>query len=252
MDDDSFLHQIPWYKTAGGITFLGILSTLFFGFLLFGGFVTYYAYQIKQGNGSEIVQKINASKNFSTASGTVSGQITNTIDPTPYIRPHNPKYGNSASPVTIIAFIDFECPYCQESFSTFEEIREQYGSGVHIIFKHFPLATIHPFATRAGFAAACADEQNAFWPYYIDLFETKALSKDALLQSADTVGLNTTLFKTCLESEKYSRNISQDIQDGINLGVRGTPTYFINSKKLEGVVPKKIWDTEIIHALQNK
>ena len=61
-----------------------------------------------------------------------------------------------------------------------------------------------------------------------------------------------TQFSSCLDTERYEQQINEDIRDGITLGVRGTPTYFIGSKKLEGVVPSEVWNAEIIRALQSQ
>ncbi len=252
MNNDQLQAQKAWYKTGGGIVFLGILGMLTLVALIFGGFVSYYIYEIGQGNGAEIAKQLQKDSAFSTVQGPDKGSISTGIDPSPFIRLHNPQFGNISSPVKIIAFIDFECPYCREAFPTFEHIREKYESGVHIIFKHFPLVSIHPLSTRAGLAASCAQDQDAFWPYYKHLFESRTLSRDALLEGATAIGLNEQIFSTCLDTEKNKLHLSQDITDGLELGVRGTPTYFIGSKKLEGVVPLDVWDNEIIRALQSE
>lgn len=245
--------QKPWYKTGGGIVFLGILAMIALGGLLFAALIGYYVYQIRQGNGDQIAEQISkANTNFSTVAGTENGTTTTGQDPTPFIRPYNPQLGDPRSPVIIMAFIDFECPYCQEAYTTFETIRATYGTDTHIVFKHFPLPSIHPLATRAALAASCAEEQDRFWEYYQVLFKSKALSKENLLQSATTVGMNTQLFTTCLESERYRAQIEQDIRDGQALGVRGTPTYFVGTKKLEGVISLDTWNDEIVSRIQQQ
>ena len=251
MNDSQFQPKNAWYKTGGGVVFLGVLGMAGVVFLIFGGFVAYYVYQIAQGNGAELARQFQEENSFSTVSGADNGSIEEGIDPTPYIRPLNPQFGNTSSDIKIIAFIDFECPYCQRAFPIFESIRNQYESGVHIVFKHYPLSSIHPLATRAGLATSCAEEQDAFWPYYQQLFETKALSKQALLDSAAAIGLDMPTFTVCLDTARYQSHIAEDVRDGVALGVRGTPTYFIGSKKLEGVVPLTVWNDEIIRALQS-
>ena len=251
MEDQHFPEQKAWYKTGGGVVFLGILAVLLLILIIFGGFVTYYVYQIRAGHGADIARQFQEEQHFSTLTEADNAAETPGQDPTPFIRQHNPQFGNAESPVKIIAFIDFECPYCREAFPTFEHIREQYGSGVHIVLKHFPLASIHPLATRAGLAASCADEQDSFWPYYNQLFAMRTLSRDALVEHAATIGLNIDTFTACLDSERYQQFLTQDIQDGFDLGVRGTPTYFVGSKKLEGVVPLTVWNDEIIRAIQS-
>jgi len=252
MHDDQF-PQTPWYKTGAGITFLGILGIFVTLIVGFSGLVGYYSVKIQKGQGEDIAQSLaEARTSFSVKQGASQDTAYTIQDIAPYIRKTDPQYGNLTSPVTIVAFIDFECPYCQEAYPTFETLRQKYADGIHIIFKHFPLDSIHPSATKAALAASCAAEQKQFWPYYQLLFTKKDLSTEALLSYADTLGLNTSVFEACFSSERYRTQIFQDIQDGLDLGVRGTPTYFINTTRLEGVIPLSTWNTEIISAIQSQ
>lgn len=242
--------QNPWYRTGGGITFLGILGVCVAAILIFIGFVGYYMLQIRQGNGPTIQEQIQSSTRFSGAPELATTQPTAGRDVTPFIRSFNPRSGNADSPVTLMVFIDFECPYCQAAYSTFETLRDRYDAGIHIIFKHFPLESIHPRAMHAALAASCAEEQGRFWEYYQEVFLSKDLSQDALLRYAQTLGLNMPIFTDCVESRRYESHINQDIQDGLTLGVRGTPTYILGTQMLEGVFPLETWDTRIIAAIQ--
>lgn len=244
--------QPKWYKTGAGIVFLGVLSMIAVGGLLFLGFVGYYTLQIHRGNGDDIAAELREAKQkFSSDPSLASAASSSQVESiAPYIRPFDPKFGNTDSPVTILAFIDFECPYCQASYSTFEQLRDRYEAGVHIIIKQFPLDSIHPYARQAALAAACANEQDAFWDYYSLLFTKKDLSKEALLNYSTTLGLKDDVFADCLNSRRYDSSINQDIQDGLALGVRGTPTYYVNTTKLEGVIPLTTWDETILAAIK--
>jgi len=182
--------------------------------------------------------------------GANTGRSTVDIDITKQIHPHNPMFGNADASVTIIAFIDFECPYCRAAYNDFEQIRDQYGPAVNIVFKHFPVSQIHPHAAQAALAAQCAHEQNAFWEYYRLLFEKQQLSDDALLSYAHRLNLNEETFSSCLATNKYINEINQDLQDGINAGVRGTPTYLLNNQRIEGVTKLESWQNLIVEELQ--
>ncbi|PIY93022.1 MAG: hypothetical protein CO030_05110 [Candidatus Magasanikbacteria bacterium CG_4_9_14_0_2_um_filter_42_11] len=251
--NDSQFPDNPWYKTGGGIAFLGALGVLLAIVLGFGGLVGYYALQIKNGNGDQIQKNIQEARSSFSSDPQLTQKDTGIMidDITPYIRAFNPQEGDLTSPVTIVAFIDFECPYCQASYAVFEQVRKKYDAGVHIIFKHFPLDSIHPEATQAALAASCAEEQHAFWEYYEQLFTKKDLSREALLSYAHTLGLNESVFEQCLSSKRYRSQILQDLQDGVDLGVRGTPTYFIGTTRFEGTLPLDVWDTQIIAAIQS-
>jgi protein-disulfide isomerase len=170
--------------------------------------------------------------------------------PEQYIHAANPTTGGENAPVQIIMFIDFECPYCQRSYPIVKELTQRYGDVIELIFKHFPLESIHPDALPAARGASCADDQGAFWPYYDVLFTSRQLDEASLLSHADTLGLDIQTFSTCLNSQKHEQEIEQDLLDGIDIGVRGTPTYVVNGIKIEGVLSKEIWDAVILEQLQ--
>ena len=209
-----------------------------------------YIWQIQYGDPTQIAEKF--SKQFSESSELTANHIPqNTIENiSDIIRPHNPKLGAPNAPVTIIAFVDFECPFCQRSYPIFKSVIDQYTPGVQVIFKHLPLASIHPNATSAALASACAHEQDNFWPYYNQLFTAQRFSQSDYNNYATQLQLNTRQFTTCTQNKHPAKNIEQDVQDAVDLGVRGTPSYIINGRPVQGVISKDIWDTLIVQALQ--
>ncbi len=211
--------------------------------------VGYYVWQIKFGDATKLEQTFRSA--ISLAEGlpisdaeATKQQINQTITPA------NPRFGNENAPVTVVAFIDFECPFCQAEYATFEQVMETYEPAVRFVFKHFPLQSIHPQSVDASLAAACADEQDRFWPYYDLLFTKKMFDRDALISYAQSLNLNTTAFTACLDTKKYATQVETDFNDGVSLGVRGTPTFFVNDKKIEGAATKQIWDTVILEELK--
>ena len=144
----------------------------------------------------------------------------------------NPVFGNPNSSVKIVEFSDFQCPACKRAVPIIENITETYN--VSLCFRNFPLPS-HPNAFIAAEAAECANEQNKFWEYHDILFENQnALDNQNLKQYAQQLNLNTSQFNSCLDTEKYRLQIENDIQDGQSLGIRGTPTFFVNGKQVLG------------------
>ncbi len=174
------------------------------------------------------------------------------IEATQLVRTHNPVVGTNTAPIHLVAFIDFECPYCQKSYPVLKEIMEQYDGVVQVIFKHFPLQTLHPDSVKAAIASTCAQEQGKFWEYFDILFEQKKFDANSLMTFAETLELNTESFLLCVNAEKYKQNIAQDLQDGLTIGIRGTPTFILEDQKIEGTLPKNTWDQLILKTLQKK
>lgn len=146
--------------------------------------------------------------------------------------------GNKDAKVKIVEFTDFQCPYCGQFFSTTYPLiaKEYLDSGkVGFYIRHFPLYSIHPNAENASLAAECAKEQDKFVQMHDMLFANqKALAVADLKGYAAKLGLNTTQFNTCLDSQKYKGNVDRDAKLGDEVGVSGTPAFFINGKYING------------------
>ncbi len=146
--------------------------------------------------------------------------------------------GSFNAPVTLVEFSDFQCPYCSRHYPTLKQIAATYGNKVRIVYKHFPLSEIHPYAIKAAEASECAGEQNKFWEFHDKVFENQqALSFESLKQWAKEIGLNATTFNTCLDSGKFTAKVQQDYQEGVAKGVQGTPATFVNGKLVVGARP---------------
>ena len=166
-----------------------------------------------------------------------------------FIRPNNPVFGKKDAPITILAFIDFECPYSSEAYADFKKIMSKYEPVIRVIFKNLPLINLHPDAMVAAEAGMCANEQNKFWPYYDLLFTKKDLENNPFVAYAEELGLNQDKFSICLGEEKYLPQITQDVSDAVSLGLRGTPTYFVNGAIIEGNITEADWDKVILQFL---
>lgn len=152
-------------------------------------------------------------------------------------------WGPEDAPVTIIEFSDFQCPYCERFFlETYPLLKANFGDKIRFVFRDFPLFQIHPNATEAAYAANCAMEQGKYWEYHDVLFENQdLLQREDLVAHADGLGMDTEEFNACIDSGRYTEKVSRDYTDGVNLGVSGTPTFFINGKPLIGAQPYQIF-----------
>lgn len=143
-----------------------------------------------------------------------------------------PVKGNAKALVTIVEFTDFECPSCARQHPVLERIVSEFGDRVRLVVRDFPLSQ-HANALKAAEAAEAAREQGKYWEYVSVLFRNQsALGVDKLREYATEVGLDRAKFDASLESGKFSDKVQRDMIDGRKLGINGTPTVYINGKRL--------------------
>jgi protein-disulfide isomerase len=177
----------------------------------------------------------------------------------------DPIIGNPDAPITIVEFSDFQCPFCARFHTqTLPSILEEYidQGKVKLVFRDFPIQSIHPNALPASVAAECANEQGKFREMHDTLFEkqnewNKLETDDALSlfsQYAADMQIEQKSFDSCLSSGKYIPEIKNDLDDGRDYGVSGTPGFFVGNDKvgyveLKGAQPfesfKKIIDAQL-------
>ena len=134
--------------------------------------------------------------------------------------------------------------------SALTQIRENYKDQVKIVFKDFPLTSMHAQAYKAAEAARCAGDQDKYWEYHDILFaNTRALQLDKLKQYAADLKLNTAQFDACLDKNTYTGAVRRDLALGTELGVTGTPAFFVNGRFLSGAQPYSAFAELIDEAL---
>ncbi len=161
-----------------------------------------------------------------------------------------PSLGPTNAPITIVEFSDFQCPYCRQwQQQTYQPLLDAYPGKIRIVYRDFPLTSIHPNAFPAAEAAQCANEQNAFWPYHDKLFSSENLGDAVYKQYAQDLGLDMTKFNDCVSTHKYQKYVQDNSDFAQNLGVNSTPTFFINGLAVVGAQPldafKQIIDKEL-------
>lgn len=148
-----------------------------------------------------------------------------------------PAKGPADAPITIVEFADFQCPYCRRAHPTMAKLLLEYGDKIRYVFMDYPLE-FHPQAGPASVAAKCAGEQDKYWEYHDNLMIMKGdLSPQDLTSRAQQLELDMEAFGTCVTSGKYEPEVQAAFLQGKELGVTGTPSYFINGRMVVGAVP---------------
>lgn len=173
---------------------------------------------------------------------TSGGNVVEGVDVT-----NDPVRGPEDAPVTIVEFSDFECPFCARfARQTAPLLRRQYGDRLRWYFVNNPLRSIHPHAYEAALAGECAARQDRFWDWYTAAFSGKyGLSESGYLAMAKDLGLDTGRFRTCYENAEPADEVAADMKEGQKFYILGTPTFFINGKRLEGAQPPEAFATVI-------
>jgi protein-disulfide isomerase len=144
--------------------------------------------------------------------------------------------GPAASTVTLVEFLDYQCPACAQAYPEAAKVREAYKGRIRFGFRNFPLSGEHPNAAAAALAAVCADRQGHLFDYSdLLIANQKALQLNDLVRYAQKLNMDTMAFKACLNDDTAKQVVVQDLDDGNKLGVHYTPTFFINTTQIDGL-----------------
>lgn len=149
----------------------------------------------------------------------------------------SPMRGAADAPVSMVVFTDFQCPYCIKLVPLLDEIFEKNQGKVKIIFKNMPLQ-FHEMADPAARAALAANEQGKFWEFHDKLFTAPQLNPDAITSIARGLGLDMARFENDMKSPEIRQKLNKDMLDAQKAGVTGTPTVYINGRKLKQRSPQ--------------
>lgn len=145
---------------------------------------------------------------------------------------------NPGAFVTVIEYGDFQCLACKGGYEKLvQPLLAKFGSSIRFEFRQFPLTVIHQYAQAAAEASECAADQGKFWEF-VDLayIEQEKLSDDQLSIWAQTLGLDTDVFARCTASRIKKAAVKADVDEGIALGVEGTPTFFVNGQRVANTI----------------
>jgi protein-disulfide isomerase len=149
--------------------------------------------------------------------------------------PSSPTIGPKDAVVQVTEFSDFECPYCSRAAETLGKLKDKYaGASVQFVFRHYPLP-MHPNAQPAAEYGQCAQAQGKFWPMHDAIFAAqRELSGDKLKELAAQAGLDGAALEACLAGGGAATEVAADMAKGREVGVEGTPSFFINGQPFAG------------------
>lgn len=148
-----------------------------------------------------------------------------------------PSLGPKDAPIVIVEFSDYQCPYCTRWHDeVYESLMAAYPDKIRLVYRNLPLG-FHEEAQPAAEAAMCAGDQNSYWQYHGLLFGELPLGQETYLQYATDLGLDMETFKKCITENKYADFVQKDAAFAQQLGVTGTPTFFVNGIPVVGAQP---------------
>jgi len=149
--------------------------------------------------------------------------------------------GDLSAPLWIVEYIDFQCVTCGLASEVVREYLEKYPSKIYLQIRFRPLILTHEFALKSAIYAECAASQGKFWPFYEILFKRQkdwvsSSSPDDLFHSyAKEIGVNVKKLDACLRDEAVKKRVIAEKDEAMDLGVKGTPTFFMNGKMVVGL-----------------
>jgi protein-disulfide isomerase len=149
--------------------------------------------------------------------------------------------GSAQPKVTVVEFSDFQCPACLAAKPLVDQLLAKHNTNMRLVYRYFPLVTIHKNAQAAAEAAITAGQFNQYWPYHNLLFEKQREWADlssptsTFIEYAGSLGIDKQAFSDALTKQKDTADnqIAKDVQDGTTIGVNATPTFYIDNKKVE-------------------
>ncbi len=214
------------------------------------GFIYYR--QLSSGQGAELQARFRSKTAPIVTAGFTSSGDTDThgsvvVDREKLERGDFPIIGSNKPKITVVEFVDFKCPNCRLAAPILRQLVARYGSVVKIISRNAPFESLHPGATRLAQIAWCSHRQGRYWAVHDYFFaEQDSLPADFGTQEISYLvtrfGLDAQEFNDCLGDQRSIVAINKDYIQAKDLGVHGTPTFFINGQKVEGVIPFSAWE----------
>jgi protein-disulfide isomerase len=163
-----------------------------------------------------------------------------------------PTKGPTNAPITIVEFSDYECPFCVRAEPTVKDLLAKYPGKIKLVYRDYPLP-MHPKAPKAAEAAHCAGDQGKYWEMHDKLFASGAKLEVADLKSqAREVGLDGGKFDKCLDSGEKAKEVESHRKAGDDVGVSGTPAFFINGRLISGAQPLEAFVAIVDQELKGK
>ncbi len=143
--------------------------------------------------------------------------------------------GNASAKIVLVEYGDYQCPYCGRAYPIVKQLQEDFGDQLAFVFRNFPLSQMHEHAMNAAQAAEIASDYNKFWPMHDLIYENQANLDDlSLMRYASSLGIDGTEFMKKMDHNEKEARVKEDFMSGVDSGVNGTPSFFINGVKYGG------------------
>lgn len=153
---------------------------------------------------------------------------------TPPITDNDHRQGDPKAPIQLVEYGDFQCPYCGQAYPITKHIQQTMGDKLLFVFREFPLEE-HEYAMLAAETAEAAGAQGKFWPMHDMLYEHQdALTLSDMLSYGRQLGLDVQQLEEAVTKHTYQGKVEEEVQSGLQSGVNGTPTFFINGQRYDG------------------
>lgn len=227
IDVRSYLPRRSWYRRTWGEALLAFL----FAFFLFSGYVFWNVYR-------ELTTSARGSMVTSEDRRRMGQLVTNAL--LADIKPEDrPTLGHPDAPVTIVEFADFACPSSAVASHTVRELAIQYPTRFRLVYRQFPIVERNEDAMKAAEASMCVFAQGKFWGYHDRLYASEGVLDSATLERlAAASGVDIEAFQTCMSNGTYRDAVTKDFELGQKMGIKGTPTFYVNGARVSGAIPR--------------
>ena len=176
---------------------------------------------------------------------------TATLTPPVSTRDHTE--GPVKAPLTLVEYGDYQCPYCGAAYPVIKRLQREFGKRLRFAFRNFPLTQSHPYALIAAETAEAAALQGKYWEMHDLIYERQEdLGPESLRAWAEEIGLSLEEFGAALRQGDIAKRIKEDRASGIRSGVNGTPTFFINGSRYDGVPEDELLRASLEEELTRK
>jgi len=164
----------------------------------------------------------------------------------------SPTRGSASAPVTVVVFSDFQCPFCSKAEDTVKQIEAAYPGKIRYVFKNNPLS-FHEHARLAAKASLAANDQGKFWEYHDALYaHPHDLDRASLERYAEDLGLDLRRFRAALDDARLDTVVEADVTEAHRLEIKGTPSFFVNGRLIQGAQPLAVFRARVDQALAER
>jgi protein-disulfide isomerase len=246
MENVNFQRKIHWYQTVWGVVVIGLAVLVGAVLVMFILLTTHFIFKIRAGEKIDLTPRSYIAFTPLSDSSVSSNIAVNRIQ----LEQGDFFYlGSKDAPITVVEFVDLKCPNCRLAYPIMKDVLRKYGQKFKLIIRHLPIESLHPGTSEFSKFAWCSRAQGKFLAVYEYAFTTletisEAWGVNEIDVYAKKFDLDKVKIRSCMESPGAAQAIGRDASDALSAGARGTPTFFINGVKIEGVPPMEFWDRQ--------